>query len=145
GLGLRRNDLPVPAHLGVRAGYRGDDSRGCPRLPGRHGTNASREARPAVALVPHPPGARHVPRDGRHLAHLLFRIPLRLRRHPRLEARDRRRLSLAVSRSEGLRPAGVLREGGPTRPIFRGTLERLDDRAAERTSDGEPGEGGWTL
>ena len=75
----------------------------------------------------------------------LLLLRCRLRRHPRVEARDRRRLPVAVSGSQGLRPAGLLRERGAARPLLRGALEPLDDRSAERTSDREPGEGGCAL
>ena len=54
-------------------------------------------------------------------------------------------MPVAVSGSQGLRPAGILRARGATRSILRGALEPLDDGAAERTSDREPGEGGWVL
>ena len=58
---LRRNDLPVPADLGVRARHRGDDSRRRPLLSRRHGTHAGREAGPAVALAS--AAARRSPRS----------------------------------------------------------------------------------
>ena len=112
GLGLRRDHLPVSADLGVRARHHGDDSRRHPLLPRRHGTHASREAGPALALVPHPPGARNVPGHGRHLERRILRVWRRIRRDPRFGPRDGRRLSLSVSRSQGLRPAGLLRARG---------------------------------
>ena len=65
GLALRRDDVPVPADLGVRARHGGDDSRRRALLPRRHRTHAGREAGAAVPLVPEPPGARHVPDDVR--------------------------------------------------------------------------------
>ena len=81
----------------------------------------------------------------RHLERRLLRVRCRLRRDPRVEACDRCRVPLAVSRSQGLRPPGILRARGATRPLFRGALEPLDDRSAERTSDRQPGEGGRIL
>ena len=52
GLALRRNDVPVPADLGVRARHRGDDPGRRPLLPGRHRTHAGREAGPEASLAP---------------------------------------------------------------------------------------------
>ena len=94
---------------------------------------------------PQPPGARHVPGDVRDPERRLLHVRRRLRRDPRVEARDLRRLPVAVPGSQGLRPAGLLRERGAARPVLRGALERLDDRSAERASDREPGEGRWVL
>ena len=48
GLALRRNDLSVPADLGVVARHGGDDPRRHPLSSGRHGTHAGREAGPEV-------------------------------------------------------------------------------------------------
>ena len=59
-----------------------------------------------------------------------------VRRHPRREARDRRRVPVAVPGDEGLRPARLLRAGGAARPLLRGTLEHVDERPARRATDG---------
>ena len=74
-----------------------------------------------------------------------FVVRRRIRSNPRFGPRDGGGLPLSVSRSQGLRPAGLLRARGCARPLFRGPLEHLDDRAAERTSDRESGKGRWNL
>ena len=51
GLVVRRNDLPVPAHLGVRVRLPGDGSGRGALLSRRHGTHAGREAGAAPSLV----------------------------------------------------------------------------------------------
>ncbi len=49
------------------------------------------------------------------------------RRHPGERGGHLGGVSVSVSRGEGLRPAGPLREGGSTRPILGGHLGRLGD------------------
>ena len=71
---------------------------------------------------PHPSGPRHVPGDVRHPERRLFRVRRRLRSHPRIEARDRRRLPLAVSRKpRSTTRRGSTSERGNPAPTSRAT------------------------
>ncbi len=78
--------------------------------------------------------------DVRHPQRVLL-LPLRRRLcdHPGERRGHLGRVSLSLSDDEGLRPAGLLREGGPARSLLRGHLGRLGDRSV-RTPERDPSE-----
>ena len=86
-----------------------------------------------VRAVPQPSGARHVPGDVRHhQRRVLLRLRRRLRAHPLDPYRDVGRVSVAVPRSEGVRPERLLRGERPARAVLPRDLVRVAERATRR-------------
>ena len=105
---------------------------GGPPVPRRHRPDRGREAGPTVQAVRQAPGAGDLRGDVRHPPARLRGLRRRLRRHPLDQDGDLGGLPVPVSRGQGLRPEGLLRQERPTGPVLPGHLGRMDVEAAGR-------------